>query len=205
MRYKKGKRGSIINKHGVKITKKEQNEIAKLVKEVNKVREEINKSLSQAEIDKLYENLGMENPMNVMRRSKNLHQFVNRGLLEAWKKQAKEIIKNPKKYLDKKKKQFQKNYINAMLNNFKLRDDEKLVEFIDRLSPRVKELLNEVLNDSPDEFYDKYLSGYYPEMNENYIPQEEYEKSLGEVYSIYEDEDIDDNELIDLYNRKFDD
>ena len=99
-RYRKGKRGTIYNKYGVKITKKEQEEIRKLADEVNKIRKEINKKFSK--MDELYENLGMENPMSLMRRSKKMNQFVNRGLLEAWKKQQRAIIKNPKKYITKK-------------------------------------------------------------------------------------------------------
>ena len=57
MRYKKGKRGSIINKYGVKITKKEQEEIRNLVKELNKVRKKINKEdlIYQAKLDTVEE------------------------------------------------------------------------------------------------------------------------------------------------------
>lgn len=202
-RYKKGKRGSVYNMFGVKFTKKEQEEIKRLVKEVNKVKKELDKEFTK--LDEIYENLGMENPLSIMRRGSSLHQFVNKGLLEAWKKQAKEIIKNPKKYIAKKQNIFQENYIKSILNNYAIFNSDKIEDFIDYLPESVKDLLIDVLNDTLDEFYEKYQSGVYPEIAENYIPSEEYEKQLKEVYSIYETDNTEekDNELIELYNTRF--
>lgn len=203
MRYKKGKRGSIINKYGVKITKKEQEEIRNLVKELNKIRKKINKDLPK--LDDIYENLGMENPLNIARRSRNLNQFRNEGLLKAWKKQAKAILRNPKKYIDKKLKTFYNNYIKSILNNYSLFDSDYIEDTIDYLPESVKDLLIRVLEDTPEEFYAKYQSGEYPDIAENYIPQEQYEDMLDEVYSIYdnENEDVDkDSKLISLYNKR---
>ena len=202
-RYKKGKRGSIINKYGVKITKKEQEEIRRLVDEVNKVRKNLEKELPK--LDDLYQNLGMENPLNVARRSKNLNQFTNRGLLEAWKKQAKAIIRNPKKYISKKQKTFYDNYIQSIINNYSLFNSNHIEDVIDFLPESVKDLLISVLNDTPETFYDKYQNGDYPDIVENYIPQEQYEELLEEVYSFYDEDNEDydkDSVLISLYNKK---
>ena len=202
-RYKKGKRGSIINKYGVKITKKEQEEIRRLVDEVNKVRKNLEKELPK--LDDLYQNLGMENPLNVARRSKNLNQFTNRGLLEAWKKQAKQIIRNPKKYISKKQKTFYDNYIQSIINNYSLFNSNHIEDVIDFLPESVKDLLISVLNDTPETFYEKYQNGDYPDIAENYIPQEQYEDLLDEVYSFYDEENEDydkDSLLISLYNKK---
>lgn len=204
MRYKKGKRGSIINKYGVKITKKEQEEIRNLVKEINKLRKKMGKELPN--MDDIYQNLGMENPLNIARRSRNMNQFKNEGLLKAWKKQAKAILRNPKKYLSKKLKTFYNNYIQSILNNYSLFNTEHIEDVIDYLPESVKDLLLKVLNDTPEEFYAKYQYGEYPDISENYIPQEQYEDMLDEVYSIYDDSDNDDidkdSQLISLYNKK---
>ena len=216
-RYKKGKRGTIYNKYGVKITKKEQEEIRKLVDEVNKIRKNLEKDFPK--LDKIYENLGMENPMNIARRSKNLNQFANKGLLEAWKKQAKAIIKNPKKYITKKQRQFQKNYVEALLNNYRFSEDEVFKETLENIPDSVKSMIYEILEDSPDSFYQKYLDGYYPEFSENYIPQVSYEDNVSEIYMYEGDYDEKGNlivqnkdgkdvvltdELLDtLYTKKF--
>lgn len=203
MRYKKGKRGSIINKYGVKITKKEQEEIRNLVKEVNKVKKDLDKNYPK--LDELYQNLGMENPLNIARRSKNLNQFRNKGLLEAWKKQAKAIIRNPKRYIAKKQKTFYENYIQSIINNYSLFNTNHIEDVIDYLPESVKDLLLSVLNDTPETFYEKYQNGEYPDIAENYIPQEQYEDMLDEVYSFYDDENEDydkDSLLISLYNKK---
>lgn len=202
-RYRKGKRGTIYNKSGLKFTKKEQEEILNLVKEVNKIKKDLDKQFPK--LDDIYQNLGMENPLSIMRRSKSFHQFTNKGLLKAWKKQAREIIRNPKKYIAKKQKIFQENYIKSILNNYSLFDSDYIEDVIEYLPESVKDLLIKVLKDSPEVFYSKYESGEYPEINDNYIPQEEYEKQLKEVYSIYETDNIEakDDELIDLYNTRF--
>lgn len=202
-RYRKGKRGTIFNKSGLKFTKKEQEEILNLVKEVNKIKKDLDKQFPK--LDEIYQNLGMENPLSIMRRSKSFHQFTNKGLLKAWKKQAREIIRNPKKYIEKKQKIFQENYIKSILNNYSIFNSDYIEDVIDYLPESVKDLLISVLKDSPEEFYSKYLNGDYPEINDNYIPQEEYEKQLKEVYSIYETDNIEekDKELIDLYNTRF--
>ena len=203
-RYRKGKRGSVYNKFGVKFTRKEAEEIKRLAKEVNKVREELKKEIPN--LDEMYENLGMENPLNIARRSYNLNQFANKGLLEAWKKQVKAIIKNPKKYISRKTKQFQKNYVESILNNYRIFDGESIEETINNLPPSVRDLLYNVLNDSPETFYQKYLNGEYPEISENYIPQEQYEEYLDEVYSFYEGDEDEENindEIVNKYNSKF--
>lgn len=202
-RYKKGKRGTIYNKYGLKFTKKEQEEILNLVKEVNKIKKDLDKQFPK--LDDVYQNLGMENPLSIMRRSKSFHQFTNKGLLKAWKKQAKEIIRNPKKYISKKQKIFQENYIKSIINNYSLFSSDYIEDVIDYLPESVKDLLIKVLNDTPEEFYSKYESGEYPEINDNYIPQQEYETLVKEVYSIYPEDDIEDkdNELIELYNTRF--
>lgn len=202
-RYRKSKRGTIYNKYGLKFTKKEQEEILNLVKEVNKIKKDLDKQFPK--LDDVYQNLGMENPLSIMRRSKSFHQFTNKGLLKAWKKQAREIIRNPKKYISKKQKIFQENYIKSIINNYSLFSSDYIEDVIDYLPESVKDLLIRVLNDTPEEFYSKYESGEYPEINDNYIPQAEYEKLVEEVYSIYPEDDIEDkdNELIELYNTRF--
>ena len=140
-RQKKGKRGSIINKWGVKITKKEQQEINRLKKEIDKVRKNLQMKLDQDEEKKQllqnkssinkskgkkkknkfqedFENFQLENPLLPKKRSSNKNQFKNRGLLESWLKTAKKIVKNPMKYLDQKMEQFKENYLQSILNNY---------------------------------------------------------------------------------------
>lgn len=197
-RFKKGKRGTIFNKHGVKITKKEQEEIKKLAKEVNKVRERLNKELSTDEINDIFKNLGIENPISISRRSSNLHQFTNRGLLEAWKKNAKRILKNPQKYLDEKKEQFRLNYLKAMEYNYATFEGEKTKDVLKRMPKSVRDLYKKVKNATADEFYNMYLRGEIPEMNDNYIPSDEYERQVEEVYS----HKLSVDELLEFYDKE---
>lgn len=197
-RFKKGKRGTIYNKHGVKITKKEQEEIKKLAKEVNKVRERLNKELSTDEINDIFKNLGIENPISISRRSSNLHQFTNRGLLEAWKKNAKRIIKNPQKYLDEKKEQFRLNYLKAMEYNYATFEGENTKDVLKRMPKSVRDLYKKVKNATADEFYNMYLRGEIPEMNDNYIPSDEYERQVEEVYS----HKLSVDELLEFYEKE---
>lgn len=196
-RFKKGKRGTIYNKHGVKITKKEQEEIKKIAKEVNKVREKLNKQLTSKELDDTFKNLGIENPLSVSRRSDNLHQFTNRGLLEAWKKQAKTIIKNPQKYLDMKKEQFRLNYLKSMEYNYATFDGESSKDVVKRMPKSVRDLYKKVKNATADEFYNMYLRGEIPEINDNYIPSDEYERQVEEVYA----HKLSVDELLDFYEK----
>lgn len=210
-RVKKGKRGSIINKWGVKITKKEQQEINRLKKAIDKVRKDLQAQLDKDQelrqninIDKTivkngkgkkkkvknkfqedFEKFQLEDPFLPNRRSANKNQFKNRGLLDAWIKTAKQIIKNPQKYLDKKKQQFKDNYLNSILNNFSNgMDNEKAY---DELPKNVKELYDKVLNMTPDQFYDAYLGGEIPDINENYIPSDEYPRYIENTYGYFED------------------
>lgn len=196
-RFKKGKRGTIYNKHGVKITKKEQAEIKRLAKEVNKVRERLNKELSTEEINDIFKNLGIENPISISRRSGNLHQFTNRGLLEAWKKNAKRILKNPQKYLDTKKEQFKENYLKAMEYNYATFEGENTKDVIKRMPKSVKDLYKKIKNASADEFYNMYLRGEIPEMNDNYIPSDEYERQVEDVYA----HKLSVDELLEFYDK----
>ena len=196
-RFKKGKRGTIINKHGVKITKKEQAEIKKLAKEVNKVRDKLNKELSTEEINDIFKNLGIENPISISRRSGNLHQFTNRGLLEAWKKNAKKILKNPQKYLDMKKEQFRENYLKAMEYNYATFEGESSKDVLKRMPKSVKDLYKKIKNASADEFYNMYLRGEIPEMNDNYIPSDEYERQVEDIYA----HKISVDELLEFYDK----
>lgn len=197
-RFKKGIRGTIYNKHGVKITKKEQEEIKRLAKEVNKVRDKINKQLSSKELDDIFKNLGIENPISVARRSSNLHQFTNRGLLEAWKKNAKSIIKNPQKYLDNKKEQFRLNYLKAMEYNYATFEGESTKDVFKRMPKSVKTLYKKVKNATAEEFYNMYLRGEIPEMNDNYIPSDEYERQIEEIYS----NKISVEDLLEFYDKE---
>lgn len=213
-RQKKGKRGSIINKWGVKITKKEQQEINRLKKEIDKVRKSLEAQLDKDQelksnihinkdniVDKKkgkvkkvknkfqddYENFHLEDPFLPNRRSANKNQFKNRGLLEAWLKTARKIIKNPQKYLDEKKKQFQENYLESILNNYSNQGTLNGEQAYEELPKNVKELYDKVLNMTPDQFYDAYLNGEIPDINENYIPSDEYPKYIEDTYGYYED------------------
>ena len=212
-RVKKGKRGSIINKWGVKITKKEQQEINRLKKEIDKVRKglqvQLDKDQEKREKIKIeksnvntgkgkkrksknkfqedYENFHLEDPFLPNRRSANKNQFKNRGLLEAWIKTARKIIKNPQKYLDEKKRQFQENYLESILNNYSNQGTLNGEQAYDELPKNVKELYDKVLNMTPDQFYDAYLNGEIPDINENYIPSDEYPKYIEDTYGYYDD------------------
>ena len=196
-RYKKGKRGTIYNKHGLKITKKEAEEIRKLAKEVNKIREKLNKELSTDEINEKYKNLGIENPLTISRRSKSLHQFTNRGLLEAWKKNAKRILKNPQKYLDEKKEQFKENYLKSMEYNYATFEGEASKDVVKRMPKSVRDLYNKVKNATAEEFYNMYLRGEIPEINDNYVPSDEYERQIEEEYA----HKLSVDELLEFYDE----
>ena len=213
-KFKKGKRGSIINKWGVKITKKEQMEIDRLKKQIDKVREDLQLKLnrdqelrSNIKIDKTkvdqksgkvkkvkiknkfqddYEKFHLEDPLLPKRRSANKNQFKNRGLLEAWIKTAKAITKDPMGYLTQKTRQFHENYLQSILNNFSdggLMSDE---DAYNELTGNIKTLYDKIRRMSPEEFYDAYLRGEIPTINENYIPSDQYGKYIEDVYSIYD-------------------
>ena len=207
-RQKKGKRGSIINKWGVKITKKEQEEINRLKRQIDQVRKKLQDKLDRDQelrqdikIDKSkisgkkkpkiknkfqedYENFHLDNPILPNRRSANKNQFKNKGLMKAWIKTAKDILKDPYAYLDKKMAQFQQNYLDSILNNFTnglpSQDDDAYKE----LTGNVKALYDKVKGMSPQEFYDAYLNGEIPTINENYIPSDEYPRYIEETYGI---------------------
>lgn len=214
-RQKKGKRGSIINKWGVKITRKEQLEIDRLKKQIDKVREQLQAQLDRdqelrsnihinknnivdqksGKVKKVkvknkfqddYENFHLEDPLLPKKRSANKNQFKNRGLLEAWIKTAKEITKDPQGYLTTKTKQFHENYLDSILHNYSdggLLSEEQAYN---ELTGNVKALYDRVRNMSPEEFYDAYLRGEIPTINENYIPSDEYAKYIEDVYEIYD-------------------
>lgn len=211
-RQRKGKRGSIINKWGVKITKKEQEEINRLKKQIDKVRKTLQEQLdkdqekrqslvgSTSSIDgkkkgkkvknkfqEDFENFHLEEPILPNRRTANKNQFKNRGLLEAWLKTARQIVKNPSKYLDQKMETFQQNYLESILNNYSnggLLSNEKAYE---ELPKNVKELYDKVLSMTPQEFYQAYLDGSIPTINENYIPSDEYPRYIEDTYEYFED------------------
>ena len=213
-RQKKGKRGSIINKWGVKITKKEQEEINRLKKQIDKVRKTLQEQLdkdqekrqslvgSTSSIDgkkkgkkvknkfqEDFENFHLEEPILPNRRTANKNQFKNKGLLEAWLKTARQIVKNPQKYLDQKMETFQQNYLESILNNYSnggLLSNEKAYE---ELPKNVKELYDKVLSMTPQEFYQAYLDGSIPTINENYIPSDEYPRYIEDTYGYFEDHD----------------
>lgn len=213
-RQRKGKRGSIINKWGVKITKKEIETINRLKKQIDKVRKDL-----QAQLDKDqekrqslvgvtssidgkkkgkkvknkfqedFENFHLEEPILPNRRTANKNQFKNRGLLEAWIKTARQIVKNPQKYLDQKMETFQQNYLESILNNYSndgLLNNEQSYE---QLPKNVKELYDKVLSMTPQEFYQAYLDGSIPTINENYIPSDEYPRYIEDTYGYFEDHD----------------
>ena len=74
-RVKKGKRGSIINKWGVKITKKEQQEINRLKKAIDKVRKDL-----QAQLDKdqeLRQNINIDKTIVKMEKVKRKKLKIN--------------------------------------------------------------------------------------------------------------------------------
>lgn len=211
-RQRKGKRGSIINKWGVKITKKEQEEINRLKKQIDKVRKTLQEQLdkdqekrqslvgSTSSIDgkkkgkkvknkfqEDFENFHLEEPILPNRRTSNKNQFKNRGLLEAWLKTARQIVKNPQKYLDQKMETFQQNYLESILNNYSnggLLSNEKAYG---ELPKNVKELYDKVLSMTPQEFYQAYLDGSIPTINENYIPSDEYPRYIEDTYGYFED------------------
>lgn len=213
-RQKKGKRGSIINKWGVKITKKEQQEINRLKKEIDKVRKTLQEKLDKdqelrqtlvgtsSSVDQKrkgkkvknkfqedFENFHLEEPILPNRRTANKNQFKNRGLLEAWIKTARKIVKDPMKYLDQKMETFHQNYLESILNNYSNGGLLNPEQSYDELPKNVKELYDKVLAMTPQEFYQAYLDGTIPTINENYIPSDEYPRYIEDTYGYFEDHD----------------
>ena len=194
MRYKikkfKNGRKRYINKYGVEFTEKEKREIEKVVNEINKIRQSIYKKSKRS---KRYKNLGIESPDEIKRRSKNLHQFKDKNLFKAWLKRQKQLIKNPNKFIDEKRKLLKENYKKALLDQYSIDSTTEDVESIkERMGNSTRKLYEEIEQMDDETFVSLYDDNKIPEINEFYQAPEYLDEYIDESYGDFI-EDVDDS------------
>lgn len=194
MRYKiktaKNGKKRYVNKFGVEFTEKEKKQIDKIVDEINKIRKAVNKKSKRS---KKYKNLGIENPDEIKRRSKNLHQFKDKNLFKAWLKQQKKLIKNPLKFLEEKRKLLKENYKKALLDQFSIDSTTEDVESIkQRMGETTRKLFDDINAMDDETFVNMYDENKIPEINEFYQAPEYLDEYIDETYSDFI-EDMDDS------------
>lgn len=193
MRYKikkfKNGRKRYVNKYGVEFTEKEKRELDKIVDEINKIRKAVNKKTKRS---KKFKNLGIENPDEIKRRSKNLHQFKDKNLYKAWLKRQKQLIKNPNKFVEEKRKLLKENYKKALLDQYSIDSSTEDVESIkERMGASTRKLYDEIDAMNDEQFVDLYNDNQIPEINEFYQSPEYLDDYIDESYSDFID-DVDD-------------
>lgn len=194
MRYKikKAKNGKkrYVNKYGVEFTEKEKRELDKVVDEINKIRKAVNKKSKRS---KKYKNLGIENPDEIKRRSKNLHQFKDKNLFKAWMKRQRQLIKNPNKFVEEKRKLLKENYKKALLDQYSIDSSTEDVESIkERMGDSTRKLYDTIDEMDDEQFVDLYNDNQIPEINEFYQSPEYLDEYVDETYGDFID-DMDDS------------
>ena len=190
MRYKikkaKNGRKRYINKFGVEFTEKEKRELDKVVDDINKIRKAINKKSKRS---KKYKNLGIENPDEIKRRSKNLHQFKDKNLFKAWMKRQKQLIKNPNKFVEEKRKLLKENYKKALLDQYSVDSSTEDVQSIkERMGDSTRKLYDEIDAMDDEQFVDLYNDNQIPEINEFYQSPEYLDEYIDESYGDFVDD-----------------
>lgn len=190
MRYKikkaKNGRKKYVNKYGVEFTEKEKRELDKVVDDINKIRKAINKKSKRS---KKYKNLGIENPDEIKRRSKNLHQFKDKNLFKAWMKRQKQLIKNPNKFVEEKRKLLKENYKKALLDQYSVDSSTEDVESIkERMGDSTRKLYDEIDSMDDEQFVDLYNDNQIPEINEFYQSPEYLDEYIDESYGDFVDD-----------------
>lgn len=193
MRYKikkaKNGRKRYVNKFGVEFTEKEKREMDKVVDEINKIRKAINRKSKRS---RKYKNLGIENPDEIKRRSKNLHQFKDKNLFKAWLKRQKQLIKNPNKFVEDKRKLLKENYKKALLDQYSIDSSTEDVESIkERMGESTRKLYDEIDAMDDETFVDMYDDNKIPEINEFYQSPEYLDEYIDDAYGDFI-EDVDD-------------
>lgn len=193
MRYKIKKarngRKRYVNKYGVEFTEKEKRELDKIVDEINKIRKAVNKKTKRS---KKFKNLGIENPDEIKRRSKNLHQFKDKNLYKAWLKRQKQLIKNPNKFVEEKRHLLKENYKKALLDQYSIDSSTEDVESIkERMGASTRKLYDEIDAMNDEQFVDLYNDNQIPEINEFYQSPEYLDEYIDESYGDFID-DVDD-------------
>jgi len=190
MRYKikkaKNGRKKYVNKYGVEFTEKEKRELDKVVDDINKIRKAINKKTKRS---KKYKNLGIENPDEIKRRSKNLHQFKDKNLFKAWMKRQKQLIKNPNKFVEEKRKLLKENYKKTLLDQYSIDSSTEDVESIkERMGNTTRKLYDEIDSMTDEQFVDLYNDNQIPEINEFYQSPEYLDEYIDESYGDFVDD-----------------
>ena len=193
MRYKikkaKNGRKRYVNKFGVEFTEKEKRELDKVVDEINKIRKAVNRKSKRS---RKYKNLGIENPDEIKRRSKNLHQFKDKNLFKAWLKRQKQLIKNPNKFVEEKRKLLKENYKKALLDKYSIDSSTEDVESIkERMGDSTRKLYDEIDAMDDETFVDMYDDNKIPEINEFYQSPEYLDEYIDDAYGDFI-EDVDD-------------
>lgn len=193
MRYKikkaKNGRKRYVNKFGVEFTEKEKRELDKVVDEINKIRKAVNRKSKRS---RKYKNLGIENPDEIKRRSKNLHQFKDKNLFKAWLKRQKQLIKNPNKFVEEKRKLLKENYKKALLDQYSIDSSTEDVESIkERMGESTRKLYDEIDTMDDETFVDMYDDNKIPEINEFYQSPEYLDEYIDDAYGDFI-EDVDD-------------
>ena len=193
MRYKikkaKNGRKRYVNKFGVEFTEKEKRELDKVVDEINKIRKAVNRKSKRS---RKYKNLGIENPDEIKRRSKNLHQFKDKNLFKAWLKRQKQLIKNPNKFVEEKRKLLKENYKKALLDQYSIDSSTEDVESIkERMGESTRKLYDEIDAMDDETFVDMYDDNKIPEINEFYQSPEYLDDYIDDAYGDFI-EDVDD-------------
>lgn len=193
MRYKikkaKNGRKRYVNKFGVEFTEKEKRELDKVVDEINKIRKAVNRKSKRS---RKYKNLGIENPDEIKRRSKNLHQFKDKNLFKAWLKRQKQLIKNPNKFVEEKRKLLKENYKKALLDQYSIDSSTEDVESIkERMGESTRKLYDEIDAMDDETFVDMYNDNKIPEINEFYQSPEYLDEYIDDAYGDFI-EDVDD-------------
>lgn len=193
MKYKikkfKNGRKRYINKYGLEFTEKEKKEIEQLAYEVNKIRAAIARKTKSSKRSKKYKNLGIENPDEIRRRSKNLNQFKEKSLYKAWLKRQKTLLKNPNVFIEEKRRILKQNYLNTLLNIYSV-DNEAENEFdiLQRMGDSTRKLYENVKNMSDEEFVQLYEDNMIPELNELYQSPEYIDTYIDETYGDFIDD-----------------
>lgn len=190
MRYKIKKarngRKRYVNKYGVEFTEKEKRELDKIVDEINKIRKAVNKNTKRS---KKFKNLGIENPDEIKRRSKNLHQFKDKNLYKAWLKRQKQLIKNPSKFVEEKRHLLKENYKKALLDQYSIDSSTEDVESIkERMGASTRKLYDEIDAMNDEQFVDLYNDNQIPEINEFYQSPEYLDEYIDESYGDFIDD-----------------
>jgi len=190
MRYKikkaKNGRKKYVNKYGVEFTEKEKRELDKVVDDINKIRKAINKKTKRS---KKYKNLGIENPDEIKRRSKNLHQFKDKNLFKAWMKRQKQLIKNPNKFVEEKRKLLKENYKKTLIDQYSIDSSTEDVESIkERMGNTTRKLYDEIDSMTDEQFVDLYNDNQIPEINEFYQSPEYLDEYIDESYGDFVDD-----------------